>query len=403
MFGLKKKAQDIYADHAAGSPTDVAVREAMAPWLDASWNPSAIHPRGVKAREAIDTARKEIAGLLAGHADEITFTSSGTEALHTALHSLLSSWKGEGLPTIVTTSIEHHALLEPLKQLEKEQRIILKFLTLLPNGVVDPDSLKPLLHPSTLCVAVMYANNEIGTIQPIRELTKIIRAYKKDHQSSLPYMITDACQVFSFLECHIPRLGVDYLVLNGAKVSGPQGIGLLYHRRGVPSVPVFLGGGQEAGKRAGTENVAAIVGFARALQIAQEKRQQHDASVRMLRDSLEKNILSLFPDAHVNGSGDRLAGHLSVTFPGANHEYLALALGQKGIMVGTKSACRENDEGDSHALAALRSAGDASDLLAQGLRISLGDQNTARDIERITSVLKETVPLALASITVAKS
>lgn len=313
---------------------------------------------------------------------------------------MLSSWKGEGLPTIVTTSIEHHALLEPLKQLEKEKRIVLKFLTLLPNGVIDPDSLKPLLHPSTLCVAVMYANNEIGTIQPIRELTKIIRAYKKDHQSSLPYMLSDACQVFSFLECHIPRLGVDYLVLNGAKVSAPQGIGLLYHRRGVPIEPVFFGGGQEAGKRAGTENVAAIIGFARALQIAQEKRQRHDASVRMFRDSLEKGILSLFPDAHVNGSGDRLPGHLNVTFPGANHEYLALALGQKGIMVGTKSACRESDEGDSHVLVALRGAGDAPQLPPQAIRFSLGRGNTSFDIKRIIEALKLMVPLAVESKTI---
>jgi|GEM_PF-445250 len=397
MFGRKR---EVFADNASGSPINLRVRGEMRPWLDASWNPSAIHPRGLQARRAIEEARKSIATLLYAHADEITFTASGTESLHLALHSVLNAHKGSEVPHVITTPIEHHALLEQLHTLAKEGKITLDFMTLLQSGVVDPASLKSLLRPSTALVAVMYANNEIGTIQPIRDIAKIVRDYKKIHRTSTPYVLTDACQAFSSLDVHMERLGVDYLVLNGAKVSGPQGSALLFTRRGAPLVPILLGGGQESGHRAGTENVAGIIGLGKALELAQDGRVQYEKYVSALRNELEKKILTTFPDAHINGTADRLPGHLNITFPGVDHQYLALALGEAGIMIGTKSACRENDDGDSHVLQALREAGDGVNLPAQGIRISLGLNTTSSDISMIYRVLQKVIPLAQKSRTI---
>ncbi len=272
MFSFRKKKNEIYADHAAGSPIDPHVKEAMLPWMDASWNPSAMHPRGIKAREAVETARKDIAKLLYAHADEIIFSASATEAIAQALNFYTLLWSTEKVPHVITTPIEHHAVLEPLQLLAKQERITLDYLALLPNGTIDPESLKPLLRPTTTLVTVMYANNETGVIQPIRAITKIVREYKKTHKSMFPYVLTDACQSFLSLEHHVERLGVDYLIINGAKVGGPQGTAFLYVRRGAPASPVLRGGGQEGGMRAGTENVAGIIGFAAALEIAQRER-----------------------------------------------------------------------------------------------------------------------------------
>jgi cysteine desulfurase len=198
----------------------------------------------------------------------------------------------------------------------------------------------------------------------------------------------------------VERLGVDYLVLNGAKVSGPQGSALLYVRRGVPLTSIFLGGGQEFGHRAGTEYVAGIIGLGKALEIAQEGRMKYEKTVSELRDRLERDILATFSDAHVNGISERLPGHLNVTFPKIDHQYLALALGEMGIMVGTKSACRENDDGDSHVLKALREAGDGVEFSAQGIRISLGVINTSSDISLLHNALIKVIPLAEKSRTV---
>ncbi len=398
MFGFGLKTQEIYADYAAGTPTRKEAKEAMSPWLDASWNPSAIHPRGVKAREVVEDSRKSISKLLFAHGDEITFTSSATEAIHLALSFYALLGADKKIPHIITSPIEHHAVLEPLQLLAKQERISLDYLSLLPDGTVDPESLKLLLKPTTTLVAVMYANNETGVIQPIRAITKIVRDYKKtDSKRTFPYVLTDACQTFLSLEHHVERLGVDYLVLNSAKVGGPQGSALLFTRRSAPMLPVLRGGAQESGRRAGTENVAGIVAFAKALEMAQGERKSYEEKVMTLRDALQKAILATFPDAHVNGSGERLPGHLNVTFPGLDHQYLALALGQKGIMVGTRSACRENDDGDSHVLTEMRKAGDEPHLPAQAIRISLGKENTKADVDVILTALQTSVPLARAS------
>ena len=398
MFGFERKKSEIYADHASGSPISPRVKEEMSDWLGASWNPSAIHPKGVMARTAIEDARASIAKLLYAHADEITFTASATEAIHLVVHSAIASFSGVGVPHVITTPIEHHAVLEQLRVLEKQKKITLDYLTLLRSGAIDPHSLTSLINPSTALVMVMYANTETGVIQPIRAITKIVRDYKKaDDTRTFPYVLTDACQTFLSLEHHVERLGVDYLILNSAKVGGPQGSALLYARRNAPLLPVWLGGGQEGGRRAGTENVAGIIGFAKALDIAQWERKGYEEKVSMLRDALQKNILATFPDAYVNGSGERLPGHLNMTFGGADHQYLALALGQQGIMVGTRSACRENDDGDSHILTELRKAGDAPELPAQAIRFSLGKENTKQDVEAILKALKKSVPLARAS------
>jgi cysteine desulfurase len=278
----------------------------------------------------------------------------------------------------------------------KAHGVEVQLLPINPNGIVVVDELKKLINQNTVLVSVMYANNEIGTIQPIREIAKIIREKRKTlwgarkEQVMYPYFHTDACQATNYLNVNVVQLGVDLLTINAAKIYGPKGVGLLYARRGVSLSPVIVGGGQEHGLRAGTENVPLIIGFARALSVAQEIRELERARLFDLREQLLTGIRSAYPNVIVNGDMDhRLPNNLNISIANIDHEHAVIALDALGIATSTKSACNELDAEISHVLHALREAEGDLSLPQSGIRLSLGRTTTTDDIKRTTEAFEQ--------------
>jgi len=408
LIGMNKEVKRIYLDHAAATPLDPHVREKMAPFLELEFgNPSGLHQEGVRARRAIEEARETVATLSGAHASEIIFTGSGTESTNLAIDGVVGSYRASHpgvIPHIVTTSIEHHAVLEPIRRLVKERKVTVDVLPVDVEGRVHSDQVMKVLRPETALVAVMYANNEIGSIQPIAEIAKGIRKWKKAHGApsrertestlpSYPYFFTDACQVANYCAIQVEQLGVDLMAVNSSKIYGPKGVGLLFMRRGAMLLPQIIGGGQEGGMRAGTENVAGIVGFAEAFRVASESHEEESARLTLLRDEFARLILGRIPGAVVNGGmKERLPNNLNVTIPEADHEFLAIALDARGVACSTKSACNELDAEISHVLQALRDAGDgASSSPAAGLRFSLGRSTTREDMLMTVEILGDVV------------
>src|SRR3989339_1038629 len=275
----KNKTKRIYMDHAAAAPMDKRVKKAMEPyWTENFGNPNAIYKEGLIARNAVETAREDIAKILGARAKEIIFTNGGTESDNLAIFGVVKNFKNGH---IITTKFEHHAVLNSCKHLEKEGFEV-TYLDVSKEGVVKPEDVKRALKPETILVSIMYANNEIGTVQPIREIAKVIRIFKKNgggkllslrtdeegnpteskfSSSVFPYFHTDACQAPGYLDLNVERLGVDLMTINGSKIYGPKGIGLLYAKNGIKLEPLLYGGEQERKLRPGTENVPAIVGL----------------------------------------------------------------------------------------------------------------------------------------------
>ena len=383
----------VYMDHAAATPVDQRVIRAMKPfWSERFANPSAIHREGVAARVAIKDARTTIAELLGIHADEVVFTGSGTESCNMALSGTVNAWQSSHpgrTPHVIVSAIEHDAVLEPSRRLEASGVCVTR-LPVQPDGIVNLSVLKNAINEDTVTVSVMYANNEIGTIQPIRETAKIIRKWKKeahgitrigkpDGDDRYPLMHTDATQAANYLDLHIPYLGVDLLTMNAAKIYGPRGVGLLAILRGTPIEPIVVGGGQERGFRAGTENVAGIVGFAKALAIAQKIADKESRRLTVLRNDMIAE-LKRFSGLSINGSEIvRLPNNVNFSIRGIDHEFLALQLDANGIAVATKSACSEGDAEASHVLLALRKV-DGTNASKEGIRITFGRSTTKKEI-----------------------
>lgn len=391
----------IYFDHAAATPLAMEVLDAMAPfWSDVFGNPSSIHREGVFARNAIAGARKSIAEELGVHADEIIFTGSATESCNLALAGTVHAWRDMHpgrTPHIVVTAIEHDAVLAAAHALQKEE-VILSLAPVDKDGLVDVEELLRTITKDTVVISVGYANNEIGVVQPLRVIARAIRNWKKEVRGTsrdvrsegddiYPLLHSDACQATNYLELKVPHLGVDLLTINAAKIYGPKSIGLLVARRGISIMPTIVGGGQERNLRAGTENVPLIVGFAKALSIASEKRTEESARLTLLRDyaflELKKNDALM-----LNGSlSFRLPNNINISLRGVDHEFFVLALDAKGIAVSTKSACNEADAEHSHVLMALRMAGHMGE--SSGLRITLGRATTKYDVDAFLLALSD--------------
>lgn len=334
-------------------------------------NPSAIHGRGVKARDKIEKSRNKIARLLNAHSDEIIFTGSGTESIALALNTNKH---------IVTTNIEHSAVLENCQN-----------VTLVPveaNGIVDPKKIREAIKENTVLVSVMYANNEIGTIQPIQEIAKEIRHYRKNTSHvSTPLFHVDACQAMNYLETNnVEKLGVDLLSFNSSKIYGPKGVGILYKKRGVELTPLYGGGGQEFGLRSGTENVAGIIGVANALEQVCKIKDKENERLIILRNYTIEKLLKLSNSKYqikLNGDKEnRLSNNINISISGISSELLVIELDAKGIFVSEKSACHSESEGVSHVIKALREAeSDTSKTFENSIRISLGQKTTKKDID----------------------
>ncbi len=342
-------------------------------------NPSSVHRYGRQSRRAVEKARKQIALLINAEPSEILITSGGTESNTTALHGLVSkSPKGK----VITSSIEHDAILEPCKKLRESGGLDLEYLPVDGSGIVRPSSLEQKISDDTLLVSVMLANNEIGTVQPVSELAKI------SHSRNVPFH-TDAVQAAGKVHIDVKAMGIDLLSISSHKLYGPKGVGALYVRKGLEIDPVMLGGGQEHGLRSGTENVAGIVGFGRACEIARTNLDSNISKMLCLRDSLIRRVTDEIPKVTVNGDlKSRLPNNAHFTFLGVNGEDLILKLDEHGVAASTGSACSVNTQKASHVLQAM---GLSHEKIAGSLRLTIGVFNTRDDIDKTVVLLKRIV------------
>lgn len=382
---MHKKKSIIYLDYAATTPVDPKVLKAMLPFFKEFFgNPSSAHFLGQKAKEAIENARTQVAQFLNCLPQEIIFTSSATEANNLAILGTIKAAQKRGIkkPHIITTQIEHKAILEPLKQLERTQEIEISYLKVTNEGIIDINDLKNLIKKNTVLVSVMYANNEIGTIQPIEEIGNFLK-----NLSGISFH-TDAVQAVNYLDCNVETLGVNLLTISAHKIYGPKGIGALYVRRGCPLEPLIFGGSQEYRKRAGTENVPGIVGLGAAIKEVQNRKSEIK-NLKNLRDELIRGVLKNIPGSQLNGSWEkRLPNNANFTFEGVDGEALVMALDKEGIAASTGSACSSQNLEPSHVLLAL---GKSKKEAQSSLRLTLGRTTTKQDIEKTLKILVKTV------------
>ncbi len=378
----------IYLDHAATTRPRAEVLDAMREAAEGAWgNPSSLHADGLAARRVVEDARVRVARLLQADPREVIFTSGGTESDNLAVIGIARALRANqqaGLARgrhIVTSRIEHHAVLHACDALEREGCTVTR-VGVSSAGVVDPDEVARALRPDTVLVSVMQANNEVGTLQPIAEIAR--RAHERG-----VLVHTDAVQAAGKLSVDVRILGVDLLSLSAHKFHGPKGAGVLWLRQGTSLEPLFHGGGHERQLRAGTENVPAIVGLARALELAEADRSAEAPRVAALRDRLEKGILSRVANVRVNGAGaERVAGLLNVCFEQIEGEGVVLMLSHQGISCSTGSACTSSSREPSHVLAAMG----VPPRVAQGsVRFSLGRDNTPAEIDRTLDALVDVV------------
>lgn len=382
----------VYLDYAATTPIDPRVLEAMMPYLKEDFgNPSSIYVLGQRARSAIDKSRATIAGILGVQPKEVIFTSGGTES-----NNLFLLGVAEVAPAnyrhIIATKIEHDSVLKPLERL-REKGFEITLLEVDADGIVDPAELARALRPDTLMVSIMYANNEIGTVQPVRECADVIKEFReKNGASAYPLFHTDACQAAAYLSLNLKEIGVDALTLNAGKIYGPKGVGVLFVRGGahgpVKLMPQIFGGGQEYRMRSGTENVAGIVGLARALELVVETRDAECARLTVLRDKLIDGILKSIPTARLNGSPQkRLPNNVNVSFKGLHGEAILIKLDMAQVAASSGSACSSGSLEPSHVIKSL-GAENAEEIWSRSAtRFSLGHQTTADDIDMILALL----------------
>ncbi len=373
----------IYLDHAGTTATDPEVLEAMLPFFTHFYgNPSSIHNVGQEARHALDTARERVAAVLNCRNNEVVFTSGGTEADNAAIHGAAVALQGTG-NHIITTSVEHHAVLHTCQYLES-MGFEVTYLPVDDYGAVSPEAVYNAITDRTTVVSVMYANNEIGTINPIADIGAIVRRRASELGRTI-VMHTDAVQAAGFLDTNVRTLNVDMLSLSGHKFYGPKGAGVLFIRRGTPYLPLLLGGGQERERRSGTENIAAIVGLSVALETANATRIETGAHCAALRDRIIDRVAAEIGGAILNGHpSNRLPNNVNFSFAGVEGESLLLGLDLAGIAASSGSACSSGSLEPSHVLLAL---GQTAETARGSLRITLGKNNTQEEVDYVLNVL----------------
>lgn len=397
------KKDRIYLDFASATPIDKKVLKLMSSYdRDFFANATSIHKDGVRARGVIEEARNKIAKSMNAHSDEIIFTGSSTESSAMVIIGVVNNYQLNNvstIPHVITTEVEHPAVLMNFKFLESKGKAEVTYLKINSKGIVDPKDLRDALKPSTALVSVMYANNEIGTVQPMQEIAKEIRHYKKGKSApsgllpTYPLFHTDATQAMNYLyTSNIDKLGVDLLSFNGSKIYGPKGVGVLYKKRGIKISPIYSGGEQEFGLRSGTENVSSIAGLALALEIANKIKNKEVKRLTLLRDYAIDKILGLnkMPlEIILNGDKEnRLPNNINISIKGIASELLVIELDAKGIEVSAKSACQSGEEDDSYVLTALKKAkNEPIDKEEGSLRITLGRETKKSDIDKFIIVL----------------
>ena len=374
----KTDKHQIYLDHAASTPVDARVLEAMLPYFGTSYgNPSGMHRQARASARALDQARFDVAAVLDCKPKEIVFTGCGTESDNLAIRGVYFANRRRG-NHIITSSIEHHAVSHTCEHLAKYFDVEVTYLPVDQFGRVNPDDVGRAIKDSTVLVTVMYANNEVGTIEPIAEMAKIVKARGITFH-------TDAVQAGGSLDLDVNRLGVDLLALSAHKFYGPKGVGVLYARKGTTFLPLQTGGGKERNRRAGTENVPYIVGLARALELAQESREANNRRLAALRDRLIQGVLAMIPHSRLTGHPtERLPNSASFVFEFIEGESILLNLDLAGICASSGSACTSGALEPSHVLKAM---GIPVEMAHGSLRLTVGNENNEDDVDYVLAVL----------------
>jgi cysteine desulfurase len=392
--------RQVYLDTASATKTDKSVILAMYEAESLFANPSSLHRLGVLARNEVENSRGIVAKFINAHADEIVFTSSGTEGDNLAILGAIKSAQINGIikPHIIISEIEHSAVIGLVQKLESKNEISASYLPVDENGVVDLKVLPELINENTILISVHLVNNEVGTLEPIKEIVKIARNYKKhkninDAVSVYPLVHTDACQATAYIEINVNQLGVDMLSFNGQKMYGPKGVGVLFVKRGTPIEPVFIGGEQEFCIRPGTESLPLIAGLARACNIASIRQEGDFEILTDLRNYFITEIEKI-PNTFVYAKNVLVSPHIiNVEFKNISSETLLLYLDSRGIYASNKSACKSGGEGESHVLKAIKHAkiGIQEGVLDDfgSIRFSLGRNTTKKDLDYVIRNLKE--------------
>ena len=373
----------IYFDHGATTQMRPEVLDAMLPYMQSSYgNPSSIYTLAQEARKAVDESRESVARILGARVSEIMFTSGGTESDNAAIKGAALAMRNLG-NHIITTQIEHHAVLHTCQQME-QFGFDVTYLPVDKDGRVSVSDVLNAVKDETILVSVMMANNEIGTIQPLKDIVKAVKDLAKDRNKTV-LLHTDAVQAVGALEVNVMNLGVDMLSLSAHKFYGPRGVGALYLKRGTPFEPLMMGGGQERQNRSGTENVAGIVGLAKALILSEKEREELQARLLSKRDRIISSLQEKVENVTINGHiVNRLANNISVSFHGVEGEPVLLGLDFAGICASSGSACSSASLEPSHVLTAI---GHSAELAQGTLRITLGRDNTDADVDYLLDVL----------------
>ncbi len=373
----------IYLDHSATTPVDPRVVEAMLPfWIEVYGNPSSIYGLGRRAATALEDARARVARILNCLPAEVVFTSCGTESDNLAIRGTALAQAGRGRRHIITTPIEHHAVIHTVTDLVEHYGFEVTYAPVDHQGLVDPQAVSAAIRPDTALISVIYANNEVGTVEPIAEIGAIA------HERGIP-LHTDAVQAGAYLHLDVETLQVDLLALSAHKFHGPKGVGLLYVRRRTPLQPIQTGGSQERGRRAGTENIPYIVGLACALELAQQDREPESARLAALRQRLVEGLLQRIPDMELTGHASRrMPGHASFIVGGVEAEGMLIGLDLAGIAASSGSACASGAATPSHVLTAM---GYGQQEALGALRLTLGRESTAAGVDTVVETLPRIV------------
>lgn len=381
----------VYLDNAATTPVHPGVVKTMLPYFSQKFgNASEPHQWGIQAKEAIEKSRKKIADFLGAEPEEIIFTSCATESINLAHKGLIEAIKNQQLvikkPHIITTQVEHKAVLETCRHLEKSGMAEATYLPVDKYGLVAVEDLKKAIRPNTVLISVMYVNNEVGTIEPIMEIGKLIRAVnKKAINKRKIYFHTDATQALQYLDCNVDKLGVDLLSFTGHKFYAPKGIGALYVRKGTTLVRQQDGGGQERNLRSGTENVPYIVALGKAIELNSKFKEQNSKFIGKLKDKLIRGILNRIPSTILTGHPTQRAPHIaSFCFKGVEGEAVLLRLDAEGIAASSGSACTSGSLEPSHVLLAM---GISAEVAHGSIRFSLGRQTSEKEIDYVLEKL----------------
>lgn len=373
------RKERIYLDHAATTPVRAEVVDAMLPYFsDVFGNPSSLYREGRDAKNALDQSREVVAGVMNAKPEEIIFTGSGTESDNLAIMGVAKARAAEG-KHIITTAVEHHAVLHVCKELAKEGFDI-TYLPVDGYGKVQMKALEAAIRPDTILVSIMYANNEIGTINPMKEIVALVKS-----KNPKTYVHTDACQAAGYLTLDVKELGLDLLTINGSKIYGPKGVGALFIKAGTKIKPILHGGGQEKNLRSGTESTPLIVGFATALALSHQEKDEEVKRLIPLREKLIKGILERIPKSILNGHAtDRLPNNVNITLLDVEGEAMLFYLDEEGIAASTGSACTSGTLDPSHVILA---TGMPYEAAHGSLRFTLGRSTTEADLDHVLQVL----------------